>query len=283
MALTDGSVLPTPLPQIPFGPASISRLILGANPINGGSHLSTFVNRQMKAYFTPDNVTALFRRCQEVGINTWQSGGGDYQRWRSFLDAGGEMHYLSLAHHDPERPELIGEIARAGALGIAHHGELTDMLFKAGRLDEIRDFLQRVRDTGVQVGVSTHMPAVIDAIEDKGWDVDFYMACLYERHRTPEELQKLLGHVPIPEREVYLTSDPPRMCEAIRATSKTCLAFKILAAGRLCDTPEQVEEAFRFTFAHLKPTDAVIVGMYPEYSDQPRENAEWTRKYGAVV
>jgi len=279
--VADGSAVEAGcLPQVPFGPVSISRLILGANPINGGSHLSTFVNRQMRAYFTEGNVTALLRRCQEVGVNAWQSGGGDIHRWRAFVEAGGAMHYVSLAHDDPDRPGLVAELAEGGAVGIAYHGEVTDSLFKAGRLDDIQDVLKRVRDAGVQVGVSTHMPAVIEAIEEKGWDVDFYMACVYERHRSAEELERLLGHVPIPVREVYLTSDPPRMCEVIRQTPKTCLAFKILAAGRLCETPEQVAEAFRFTFAHIKPTDAVIVGMYPEYSDQVGEDAELVRRYG---
>ena len=83
------------------------------------------------------------------------------------------------------------------------------------------------------VGVSTHMPAVVDAIESKGWDLDYYMTCVYERHRSEEELEKLLGQVPLPVGEVYLKSDPPRMFKAIRQTKRTCLAFKILAAGRL--------------------------------------------------
>ncbi len=51
------------MPSIPFGPHSLSRLILGANPINGGSHLSRFVNQQMKRYFTcfdPGGNSRLF-------------------------------------------------------------------------------------------------------------------------------------------------------------------------------------------------------------------------------
>ena len=287
---SDGSsereVTPTPpgqgtLPQMTLGPHRLSRLILGSNPINGGSHLSGFVNRQMRAYFTPENTMALLRRCQEVGITAWQAGGDNIRIWQQFRAAGGELHYLSLAHHDPQRPGAVEELARGGAIGIIHHGEVTDSLFKAGRLAEAREFCRHVRGAGVQVGVSTHMPAVIATIEEQGWDVDFYLACVYERHRTREELKALLGAVPIPEREVYLEEDPPRMCAAIRATPKPCLAFKILAAGRLCETPQQVEEAFRFTFTHIKPTDGVIVGMYPEYSDQPAENVELTRRFGA--
>jgi hypothetical protein len=269
------------MPRVPFGPATISRLLLGANPINAGSHLSVFVNHQMRRYFTPDNLTALLRRCEQLGVDTWQSGPGNLAQWQEYREAGGGLQYLSLAAPNPGDPAEVERLAKAGVLGIAHHGEVTDMLFKQGRLAEVRDYCRRLREAGVQVGVSTHMPAVVETIEEQGWDVDFYMTCVYERHRSREELQRLLGAVPLPVPEVYLESDPARMCEVIRQTPKTCLAFKILAAGRLCDTPEQVEAAFQFVLSHLKPTDAVIVGIYPEYSDQVAEDAALTIRYGS--
>ena len=31
--------------------------------------------------------------------------------------------------------------------------------------------------------------AVVDAIESKGWDVDYYLTCVYERNRTEHELK----------------------------------------------------------------------------------------------
>ena len=31
----------------------------------------------------------------------------------------------------------------------------------------------------------------------------------------------------------------------------------------------------------LKPTDAVIVGIYDRYSDQPAENAAYVRRFGS--
>ena len=89
----------------------------------------------------------------------------------------------------------------------------------------------------------------------------------------PQELEKLLGQVPIPVGEVYLSQDPPRMFKAIRQTRRPCLAFKILAAGRLSERKPWVEQAFRQTFESIKPSDAVIVGIYDRYSDQPAENA----------
>jgi hypothetical protein len=132
------------------------------------------------------------------------------------------------------------------------------------------------------VGVSTHMPAVIDVIESKGWDVDFYMACVYERHRSAADLEKLLGQVPIPVGEVYLSQDPPRMFKAIRQTRRPCLAFKILAAGRLSERKQWVEQAFRQTFESIKPNDAAIVGIYDRYSDQPAEDAEYVRRFSPL-
>jgi hypothetical protein len=235
----------------------------------------------MKRYFTEENVLALLQRCWELGVNTWQSGEGNLALWKRFRETGAPMQFMALAADNPNDPQQVQRLADAGILGVAHHGEVTDTLFKAGRLSEAREFCKQLRDAEVQVGVSTHMPAVIEVVEEQGWDIDFYMACVYERHRTREELLELLGHVPIPVREVYLESDPPRMCEAIRQTSKTCLAFKILAAGRLCDQAETVEAAFRFTFESIKPQDAVIVGIYPEYSDQVAEDVELTIRYGS--
>ena len=33
-----------------------------------------------------------------------------------------------------------------------------------------------------------------------------------------------------------------------------------------------------YAFANIKPTDPVIVGMFPKYSDQVKENTEMVRK-----
>jgi hypothetical protein len=265
------------LPHLQLGTYSISRLICGANPFNGGSHLSGFVNRQMKAYYTPEQIFKTLKRCQEVGVNCWQAGLGSIDHYRRFVDQGLKMHYIAIAAGDRSG---IEKLAAGGCLAIAHHGEVTDRLFKNGEIDKIHDYLKQVRDAGLLVGVSTHMPDVVDAVESKGWDLDYYMTCVYERHRSQEALEELLGQAPIPVGEVYLPNDPPRMFKAVRQTKRTCLAFKILAAGRLSDRRQWVEQAFRQTFESIKPGDGVILGMYDQYSDQPAENAALARRFG---
>jgi hypothetical protein len=266
------------LPQLQLGKYSISRLIVGANPFGAGSHLSVFVNHEMRRYYTPKQVLKTLRRCQEVGINCWQAGLAHCELYRRFIDEGGKMHNIAIAAKDAAG---IKTLAGAGCIAIAHHGEVTDRQFKSGRLDQIHDYLKKVRDAGLLVGVSTHMPDVVDAIESKGWDVDYYMTCVYERHRSATALKKLLGQAPIPVGEVYLPLDPPRMFKAMRQTKRPCLAFKILAAGRLSERPQWVARAFRETYESIKPNDGVIIGIYDRYSDQPAQDAEFARRFGS--
>jgi hypothetical protein len=202
--------------------------------------------------------------------------------YRRYRQEGGDLQYISLASEDPDTPDIINRIVDAGAIAIAHHGEDTDHLYKSGQIEKIQDFLDKVHDIGVMAGVSTHMPSVVEYIESENWDLDFFMTCVYERNRTREELKALLGYVPIPQQEVYLEEDPPRMFKAMRQTSKPCLAYKILAAGRLCDRQEYVENAFESTFRQIKPNDALIVGMYPEYEDQVSLNADYVRRFSRL-
>ena len=130
-----------------------------------------------------------------------------------------------------------------------------------------------MRDCGVLVGLGTHIPEVIEYSEEHGWDVDFYMTCLYNLARKPRESALVTGKF---QPEEFIHEDRDRMCEVIRQTPKTCLAFKILAASRNCGTQECVREAFRYAFQRIKPTDAVVVGMFPKYLDQITLNVEHT-------
>jgi hypothetical protein len=68
----------------------------------------------------------------------------------------------------------------------------------------------------------------------------------------------------------------------MRQVKQPCLGFKILAAGRKCSSQPSVKEAFRSAFEHIKPSDGVVVGMYPRYFDEIRANAQYTRDLGRV-
>jgi hypothetical protein len=274
-----------PLPTIKLGPHRVTRLIIGGNPIYGYSHFNKLLSEHQKAWNTPERVVELLQHCEKCGLNTWQNSYAertlsDLDRYRA---AGGTMQWLCLGKPDwDQRPELIAEAAKRKPIGIAPHGALGERLHRQNKIPVLLDILKRIRDQGVRVGLSAHNPALIELAEEKGWDVDYYMCCLYYLTRPKDEWQKLLGpDLPLPPNEIYLPSDPPRMFEVVRQARKPCLVYKVLAAGRLINTPVQVRQCFQTAFEHIKSTDAVIVGMYQQFGDQVAENAALVREFGS--
>jgi hypothetical protein len=54
--------------------------------------------------------------------------------------------------------------------------------------------------------------------------------------------------------------------------------FKILAAGRLARSPQEVDKAFKDAFDNIKPQDCILVGMFPRFQDQVKENCDRVRR-----
>ncbi len=161
-------------------------------------------------------------------------------------------------------------------MGIAPHGSSCERLHREGRLNVLRDMLKRIRQTGVLVGMSAHNPEVLRIAEDEGWDVDYYMCCMYFHNRPREQFQELLGEVPMGE--VYLPSDRDRALKVIKSVSKPCLVYKVLAAGRADLSAAGVRDAFQVTLSGMKENDAMIVGMFQEFGDQVGTNARLVRQ-----
>ncbi len=222
----------------------------------------------------------MLRHAESQGLNTWQNSYAprtlaDLDRYRA---EGGAMHWLCLGKPDwDENPQAVEDAAKHKPIGIAPHGSLGERLHRQHKLTALTDLLKRIRDTGVLVGLSAHNPRLIELAAEQGWDVDYYMCCLYYLTRPREEFQKLLGGE-LPLGEIYLAGDPPRMFQAIQAVKKPCLAYKVLAAGRRIESPAQIRQCFQTAFNNLKSTDAVIVGMYQQFNDQVGENAAMVKE-----
>jgi hypothetical protein len=217
----------------------------------------------------------VLHRCEKAGINTWQLHYNDQplEDFKRYRAEGGRMNLILLADFAlMQDPGLMSKVVKEmSPLGVGHHGNRTDERFRNKETGKVRDFLKAVRDSGVMVGLSTHNPHVIEEIESQDWDIDYYMTCLYRVSRTREEARAELGGE-APLGETFLERDPERMCKAIRQTKRTCLAFKVLGAGRNINSRGALEGAFRFALGHIKPTDAIIVGMFPRYRDEVSEN-----------
>lgn len=265
------------LPKVRFGNYEVSRLVMGCNQFYGYSHFNNLLDTVMREWNTPARVCQTLLQCEQNGINAYQYSHherslSDLERYRA---EGGKIHIIGV-NFGPTPIEQV--VSRLKPIAMYHHGEATDVLFREGKMEKVQEYTKRLRQTEVLVGIGTHKPEVVEYVEERGWDVDFYLLCAYNRTRTPEEIRKMLGVLPLPADEVYLETDPPRAYRVAKQTKKTCFLFKILAAGRVTDSPQDIDNAFKAAFESIKPNDGVIVGMYPRYRDEVKQNADRVRR-----
>jgi hypothetical protein len=263
---------PVQVPKIKFGNAEIGRLVLGVNPMYGFSHYNNNFSAGMREWYTPDRVCEVLHRASSFGINAFNYVNVDRAQsdWERFQSQGGNMHLIIQVMARDDAASLVQTFK---PLALQRRGEEIDKAFQTGTMAAEREWCRRARDLGVLVGVGTHKPEVIEMVEEQGWDIDFYSGCVYNRTRTEAEWKQALnGEIMEMPRDIYMQSDPARMYKVMRQTSKTCFAFKILAAGRI--DGNGVAQAFRTAFASIKPQDGVYVGMFPRGKDEIKENAE---------
>lgn len=252
-----------------FGEHRISRLIVGGNPVSGNSHWSKPMDREMTDYFTSTNVKRMLRRCEECGINTWQSRGDRHilRLLHEYRQEGGQIQWIAQTASEIEERRNIAEVAAAKPIGIYHHGSRTDKMWAAGTMGKVEETLKAIRQTGVRVGLGTHIPEVIHYAECRGWDIDFYMTCLYN----------------LSEGERFQEADRAKMLARVRGTRRQCLIFKVYGAMRRCGSREDMSRALGQAVAAAKPDDAIVIGMYPKEKDQVAENCALMREALARV
>jgi hypothetical protein len=271
-----------PMPTIVLGKHRLSRLVAGWNPIGGHSHTTLDMANAMREWFTVERTAEFLLACEQRGITAWQYDHTDKAcaALRLARDKGSHLQVLCLHAERPFDASLKTVVADTAPMGIVHHGGVTDALFRAGKDRQVRDFVKKVKDLGLLAGVSSHSPEHIKRIADAGWENDFFMTCFYYVNRPAEEQRRLLGKVTVGE--PFFESDPADMTAVMRQVDRPCLGFKILAAGRSCWSKPAVEQAFRYAFANIKPSDGIIVGLFPRYADQVAEDADLARRFGAV-
>jgi len=258
---------------------NISRLIIGGNIFSGNSHISGKMDNEMADYYTTENIKKALFKCEENGINAMQLRGDKhiFRLIREYRNEGGKLHWISQNASEMLSYEgNINQIMDLKPVAIYHHGTMTDALFKEKKYTELQDRLKVIRDTGTSVGLCTHMPEVVEYSEEHSWDIDYYMPCLYNLSRIERISSAVTGK--INNGEPFYESDRELMYKTIKSTDKQCHVFKILGAGRRCETESQVFSAFEETFANIKSNDVVIVGMFQKYIDQVALNAEIVRK-----
>ena len=266
------------LPTVKFGDTDITRLIIGGNPFSGNSHVSPEMDREMETYFTTANMKKALFDCMENGINTMQLRADRHilRLMHEFRCDGGRLHWIAQTASEMSLEVNIPMIRKGGAVAVYHHGSVTDSLYQAGEIAQLRSRLDLMRSLDMPLGLGTHIPEVVRRAEEENWGVDFYMTCLYNLSKQDRISSAITGISN--QDEPFDEEDRDIMLETVRWVDKPCLVFKILGATRRCATPEDVRAAFAEAYHGMKPIDAGIVGMYPKDSDQVAENAEIVRE-----
>jgi len=273
---TPGALLPT----VRIGTAEVSRLILGGNPVSGVSHQSPERDREMVEYFTTARVKEHLRECERAGVNTFLSRGDRHIRrmLTEYRLEGGTVNWIGqLAGEVADWKLNLRQIADAGAIAIYLHGSsLDNRFFKPGRPDGAREYLAFIRDElGVPAGLCSHSTRWLAYAEERGWPVDFYMVSMYDLSRQ-ERHSPIVGGRFYEER--FDHADRAAAYAFMRSTPKPCIAFKVMACGRLSRKPQETRDTLREVFREIKPADAACVGMWNKERDEIAANAAAVRE-----
>ncbi len=239
-----------------LGHLTVSRFIIGGNPFSGFSHQNRERDAEMRAFYTPECIVATMMQAEALGVSAAISRTDAHvlQIWRDFRAAGGTLQWIAqTASELPDFAMAIDAAIQGGASACYLHGGQMEHYLAAGREQEISHAIELIKAAGMAAGVAGHVPAIFHWAEAH-LQVDFYMCSYYH----PTERAQNANHVSGMD-EIFDDADRERMVATIRDLSRPVIHYKILAAGR--KTPR---EGFTFAAQHLRPQDAVCVGIFPK-------------------
>ena len=274
------------IPTIDFFGHSVSRLTLGDNPFNGHSYIPyVHSGDEMMDFFTADQCVRTLFEAQEQGINTYIALADPFvlRVIRQYRLDGGNMNILFQSYPAIDLSVNINMMLKCDPIAIYHQGGTADYLVESGQDGQLRERIKLIRDAGIPAGLGTHEPGTVLRAEAEEWGADFYMTCLYNARRTQRGQQSgfITGK---PKDLVFYPDDRFLMFDVIRQIVKPCIAFKIFAGGQIFHdkTPEQipavVEDAFRETFANIKPNDLTCIGVFQKHKNELRQNTDIVKK-----
>ncbi len=268
------------LPTVTFGQHEITRLIIGGNPFRGYSHWRPDMDKDMAEWNTATHIADALCDAEAAGMNTMQMRGDKwiFEAVEEYRRRGGRMHWIcQTASEWDDINENIRTVHKLGAAGIYHHGTNTDKHWQEGTMDVVKARIELIKELGVPAGLASHIPEVHEWVVEQGWPIDFHMCCIYNLSRERRESKLVSGGGWVNEDALFCEQDPPRMLKFVRQTDRLCLVFKVLGAFRKCDSQETVRAALKYGYENIKPTDAIIVGMWHKYMNQAQVNADHVR------
>ncbi|HCO94126.1 MAG TPA: hypothetical protein DIU00_09275 [Phycisphaerales bacterium] len=250
------------LPLRKIGNVTVSRLIIGGNPISGNAHSRDlpYVSSLMRRYFTDEKCVETLHICQQCGINTLQFRTDSHivRILDKYWKQGGKMQWIAqIKPRKPDISDIMNDIRMAfdnGAVGGYLQGQVADRLVQEGRIDLVQKAFENIKANGKIAGVGGHLLDVIIACERAGIKPDFYMKTLHRGDYWSAGIK--------PKNDNIWSITPEKTIEFMKNVHRPWIAFKVLAAGAI-----HPREGFEFAFEN--GANFICVGMF---DFQVREN-----------
>ena len=238
------------LPTVDFCGIEMTRLIIGANPFGGFSHQNSARDAFMKNFHTPEQILITWDRAWKAGINTFVTNTETphvVETTKKYIAEGGPMNWIGQLGKGkfPNMESTIDFAVQTGCKALFFHGGMMDKLFQENDERTVHAWVDHAKAYGIPVGIAGHSPKTHIWV-NKMDIVDFHVVPLF----NCGSLHDAGGG------EHFWFEDLPRAIEVIQNISKPCIAYKVLAAGRI-----DAYMGLGFAYRNIKPGDVINLGM----------------------
>ena len=256
------------MPEGKLGSLTVSRLIMGCNPIIAWAHARDLIypNGLMKAYNTEERIVQTLHLGREAGINALVLTTDAFPVFNKYRNAYDEkIQAIVMATMPPK--DILSNINQAvdnGADAIYIHGRVCDSYARDGDMEELFKAVDHIRKQGLQAGIGAHCLETIEKCEKDKFPSDFYMKTFHHDNywsALPDEYREPYIEIgpSYTDHNKYCDNmwdlHPERTVELMRDVKKPFIAFKILASGA-------INPKIGFRYAFENGADFICVGMF---------------------
>ncbi|MBT3319867.1 MAG: hypothetical protein HN948_09870 [Clostridia bacterium] len=267
---------------VDFFGTSVSRLIMGDNPFNGHSYVpEIYDGEEMMDYYTAENAVKALFEAENNGITACMPLATDYMLrvLRDYRNQGGRMDIVFQPYPAIDLKINVRMMMAMDPIAIYHQGTTTDNLNEGGDIEKLRENIKILRDSGLPVGLGTHVPETVARSEEEDWGVDFYSTCFCNARRGDEGRQSgfITGET---KKLVFRIEDRHDMFDVVQSVKKPFILYKLFAGGQIFYDKDEAQvraaiyDAFKEADERIKDTDLLCVGVYQKYKNQMKENVD---------
>jgi hypothetical protein len=256
--------------ELPFGKIGnleLSRVFLGGNLIGGWAHARDLIyaSKLVKAYHTKEKIFSTFLLAEKCGVNAilTSTALGDVinEYWRRKI---GNIQFITTSGGKMDLETGFQYSIDMGASAVYLHGGIADKMVRDGKVEEIGNMVEQIRQKGVPAGIGAHDLETVKACVKHGLKPDFWMKTIHQDNywsaHSAENRKKfdvVSGKSSDHNRQHdnMWSLDPEETISFMNGLKEPWIAFKVMAAGAI-----RPEEGFRYAFEN--GADFVCAGMY---------------------